>query len=103
MFLHTVKYKRKGSDGCYCSLMESYRDSDGKPVHKRVATLGFIPEDRVAFLKAAFSSRDPYDVLREEGALPPEAPSVMRSPAELTDDGRSDRQKQTNSHGTREK
>ena len=76
MFLHLVKYNLKGEKGCYCSLMESYRDSSGKPAHRRVASLGFIPEGRVAFLKAAFSKEDPLEVLRSEGVLPREGEAV---------------------------
>lgn len=70
MYLHTVSYTRKGVRGCYCSLMECHRDKSGKPVHKRIATIGFVPEERMPFMKAAFSVEDPEGVyLREKAAI----------------------------------
>lgn len=77
MFLHIVKYSKKGVKGCYCSLMESYRDDSGKPVHKRVASIGFVAEDRVPFLKAAFTQEDPYEVLSRELRLLGVDPEVL--------------------------
>ena len=78
MFLHLVNYTRKGIQGCYCSLMESYRDASGKPRHKRVASLGFFPSERIPFLKAAFSKEDPYEVLRRETSQETDMGSVDR-------------------------
>lgn len=65
MFVHAVKATRKGVKGAYCTLVESRRQ-DGSPVHGKVMSFGFIPEDRVPYLKAAFCAGDPAETLSAE-------------------------------------
>lgn len=65
MFVHPVKAKKNGKSGYYCTLVESVR-VDGKPVHRNILSFGFITQDRLPYLKAAFCSGNPEDVLRDE-------------------------------------
>ena len=65
MFVNAVPDNRGKKDGYYCTLMESYRDS-GVPKHRTVLSFGFIPSERVPYLKAAFNNGDPETILERE-------------------------------------
>jgi len=66
MFVSTVKHNKKGVDGFYCSLVESYRNDSGQPRHRKVRDLGFVPAERLPFLKAAYGEGDPFEILERE-------------------------------------
>lgn len=65
MFVHAVPDNRGHGDGYFCSLVESKR-INGVPTHKTVLSFGFVPSDRVPYLKAAFNKGDPEEILRKE-------------------------------------
>ena len=65
MFIHAVPDNRGKKDGYFCSLVESFR-INGKPTHKIILSFGFIPSDRVPYLKAAFNRGDPETILTNE-------------------------------------
>lgn len=65
MFVHAVPDNRGKKDGYYCSLVESVR-FNGTPTHKTILSFGFIPSDRVPYLKAAFNQGDPQTILERE-------------------------------------
>ena len=65
MFIHAVPDNRGKKDGYYCSLVESRR-IDGVPKHVTVLSFGFIPAERLPFLKAAFNQGDPDAILARE-------------------------------------
>jgi hypothetical protein len=62
VFIHAVPDNRGKKDGCYCSLVESHREN-GVSVHRTVLSFGFIPADRLPYLKAAFNKGNPADIL----------------------------------------
>ena len=65
MFIKAIKDNKKNRDGYYCSLVSSERVK-GKSVHKLVRSFGFIPSNRVPYLKAAFNDGDPEKILQDE-------------------------------------
>ena len=65
MFIHAVPDNRGKKDGFFCSLVESKR-IDGIPRHKTILSFGFIPSERVPYLKAAFNRGDPEAILAKE-------------------------------------
>lgn len=65
MFIHAVPDNRGKRDGYYCSLVESRR-VDGVPTHVTRASLGFVPSDRLPYLRAAFGRDDPEVTLERE-------------------------------------
>ena len=67
MFIQTTKDNKGGRDGFYCSLVKSVL-VNGKSVHRVQRTFGFIPRERVPYLKACFADGDPEEVLRRERA-----------------------------------
>lgn len=62
MFVHAVPDNRGNKDGYYCSLVESHR-VNGIPTHKMILSFGFVPSERVPYLKAAFNHGDPEAIL----------------------------------------
>lgn len=62
MFIHAVPDNKGRKDGYYCSLVESKREN-GKCKHVIIQSFGFIPAQRVPYLKAAFNSGDPDKIL----------------------------------------
>ncbi len=64
MFIHAVPDNKGHKDGFYCSLVESRREN-GKPKHVILQSFGFIPSNRLPYLKAAFNSGDPESILAE--------------------------------------
>ena len=65
MFIHAVPDNRGKKDGFFCSLVESKR-INGIPCHKTLLSFGFIPSERVPYLKAAFNRGDPEAILAKE-------------------------------------
>lgn len=65
MFINAVPDNRGKKDGYYCSLVESRR-INGVPKHETVLSFGFIPADRLPYLKAAFNRGDPEAILEQE-------------------------------------
>jgi len=62
MFVHAVTDNKNGKDGYYCSLVESVR-KNGTPVHRTILSFGFIPSERLPYLKAAFNTGNPEEIL----------------------------------------
>lgn len=67
MFVQATKDNKGGRDGYYCALVKSVIEN-GRSVHKVIRTFGFIPADRVPYLKACFTEKDPEVVLAKERA-----------------------------------
>ena len=67
MFVKAVKDNKSGKDGYYCSLVESKR-VNGKPCHKLILSFGYVPKERLAYLRAAFNEGDPEEILEREKA-----------------------------------
>lgn len=65
MFIHAVPDNRGKKDGYYCSLVESRRIK-GISKHEIVLSFGFIPSERLPYLKAAFNRGDPEAILDRE-------------------------------------
>ncbi|MCD8330665.1 MAG: hypothetical protein LUC27_08355 [Lachnospiraceae bacterium] len=65
MFVHAVPDNRGKKDGYFCSLVESKR-INGVPTHKTILSFGFIPSERIPYLKAAFNRGDPETILERE-------------------------------------
>ncbi len=65
MFIHAVPDNRGKRDGYYCSLVESHR-TGGKSVHSIKLSFGFVPSERLPYLKAAFNEGDPAVVFEKE-------------------------------------
>jgi hypothetical protein len=63
VFVHAVPDNRGKRDGFYCSLVESRR-INGVPAHSAKLSFGFIPSERLPYLKAAFNSGDPHEILQ---------------------------------------
>jgi hypothetical protein len=62
LFVHAVPDNRGKKDGYYCSLVESRR-VDGIPSHTAILSFGYVPAERLPYLKAAFNSGNPEDIL----------------------------------------
>jgi|GEM_PF-1036839 len=62
MFVHAVPDNRGKKDGFYCSLVESHR-KNGVSTHSTILSFGYIPSERLPYLKAAFNSGNPEDIL----------------------------------------
>lgn len=65
MFVHAVPDNRGKTDGYYCSLVNSRR-IDGVSKHEMILSFGYIPSDRLPYLKAAFNRGDPEAILERE-------------------------------------
>jgi hypothetical protein len=50
VFVHAVPDNRGKKDGYYCSLVESRR-VDGVPTHVNRVSLGFVPSERLPYLR----------------------------------------------------
>jgi len=62
LFIHAVPDNRGRKDGYYCSLVESRR-INGVPSHSTLLSFGYVEPERLPYLKAAFNSGDPEDIL----------------------------------------
>jgi len=62
LFIHAVPDNRGKKDGYYCSLVESRR-INGVPSHSTLLSFGYVQTERLPYLKAAFNSGNPEDIL----------------------------------------
>lgn len=62
MFVHAVPDNRGKKGGYYCSLVESRR-INGVPSHLTLMSFGYVEPERLPYLKAAFQSGNPEDIL----------------------------------------
>jgi len=62
LFIHAVPDNRGKKGGYYCALVESRR-INGVPKHLTILSFGHIVPERVPYLKAAFNSGNPEDIL----------------------------------------
>jgi len=62
MFVHAVPDNRGKKNGYYCSLVESHR-INGVSSHSTLLSFGYIEPERLPYLKAAFNSGNPEDIL----------------------------------------
>jgi len=60
--VHAVPDNRGKKGGYYCSLVESRR-INGVPSHSTLLSFGYVPPERLPYLKAAFNSGNPDDIL----------------------------------------
>ena len=66
MFIHAVPDNKGKKDGYFCSLVQSKINENGVSVHEQILKFGFIPSERLPYLRAAFNKGDPEDILRRE-------------------------------------
>lgn len=66
MFVRVIPNNKGKKDTYFCSLVESYRDENGRPRHRVVVKLGQFDAQHVPYLRAAFSSGDPAEALTHE-------------------------------------
>ena len=62
MFVRAVPDNRGKKGGYYCSLVESHR-INGVPSHSTLISFGYVEPERLPYLKAAFNSGNPEDIL----------------------------------------
>ena len=62
MFIHAVPDNRGKKGGFYCSLVESRR-INGVSSHSTIMSFGYVQAERLPYLKAAFNSGNPEDIL----------------------------------------
>lgn len=65
MFVKAIPDNKNGRDGYYCSLVESRR-VDGKSRHILMQSFGYVPSERLPYLRAAFNEGDPEEILSRE-------------------------------------
>ena len=65
MFIQATKDNKGGRDGCYCALVRTVV-KNGRQSHEVLRTLGFVPNSRIPYLKAAFNEGDPAEILKKE-------------------------------------
>lgn len=64
MFVKLVPDNRKKRDGFYCALVESVNVKGGQPTHKPIRSFGYVPKERIPYLKAAFDDGEPEEILK---------------------------------------
>jgi hypothetical protein len=62
MFVHAVPDNRGKKNGYYCSLVESRR-INGVSSHLTLLSFGYVKPERLPYLKAAFNSGNPEEIL----------------------------------------
>jgi hypothetical protein len=67
MFVKAIPDNKKGREGYYCSLVESRR-VDGKSHHVLMLSFGYVPSERLPYLRAAFNEGEPEEILSREKA-----------------------------------
>lgn len=67
MFVQPVKPAQSDRDGFFCYLMETVK-VDGKSRNKTVLSFGFVPSERVPYLKAAFDRGNPAEIFERVSA-----------------------------------
>ena len=80
MFVKAIKDNKSLREGCYCSLVESYADN-GCIKHRTIMNFGFMPFERVPFIKAAFNAGDPDEILAKEKEAVQELQAQVRQQA----------------------
>ena len=65
MFVQCTLDNKGLRNGCYCALVKSVVEN-GRSVHKVQRTFGYVPNERIPYLKAAFNDRDPAQILSRE-------------------------------------
>jgi len=65
LFIHAVPDNKGKKDGYYCSLVKSQRIK-GKSTHSIQISFGFVPTERLPYLKAAFNDGDPSEIFEKE-------------------------------------
>jgi hypothetical protein len=83
LFIHAVPDNRGKKKGYYCSLVESKR-INGIPTHRAIQSFGYVPSERLPYLKAAFNSGNPVDILGK-AKRSQEKMCVEQRPAEKMD------------------
>lgn len=68
MFIHAVPDNKGKKPGYFCSLVESVRNEKGVSVHVQKLNFGYISEERLPYLRAAFNNGDPEVILANEKA-----------------------------------
>ena len=68
MFIHAVPDNKGKKDGYFCSLVQSRLNEKGVSVHEQKLNFGFIPSERLPYLRAAFNKGDPEVILKREKA-----------------------------------
>lgn len=66
MFIHAVPDNKGKKNGYFCSLVRSKINENGVSVHEQLLNFGFIPSDRLPYLRAAFNKGDPEVILHRE-------------------------------------
>lgn len=66
MFVRVIRNNKGNKDTYFCDLVESFRDEKGVPKHRTVVKLGQFDKEHVPYLKAAFSTGNPSEVLENE-------------------------------------
>ena len=66
MFIHAVPDNKGKKDGYFCSLVQSRLNENGVSVHEQLLKFGFIPSERLPYLRAAFNKGDPEVILQRE-------------------------------------
>lgn len=66
MFVRVIPNNKGKKKTYFCDLVESYRDVNGNPKHRTVVKLGQFDKEYIPYLKAAFSTKDPAIVLKDE-------------------------------------
>lgn len=59
MFVRAVKNNKAKDNSYFCALVESYRDSSGRPKHRVLINFGKVDAESVPYLKAAFAKKKP--------------------------------------------
>ena len=67
MFVKAILDNKNGRDGYYCSLVESKR-VEGKSRHVLILSFGYVPSERLPYLRAAFNEGEPEEILSREKA-----------------------------------
>jgi hypothetical protein len=67
VFVKAIPDNKNGKDGYYCSLVESKREN-GKSYHVLMQSFGYVPSERLPYLRAAFNKGDPEEILSKERA-----------------------------------
>lgn len=65
MYIYATPDNKGHKDGYYCTLVESKR-INGVPKRTILQKFGFVPSERLPYLKAAFNKGNPEEILKKE-------------------------------------
>lgn len=68
MFIHAVPDNKGKKPGYFCSLVESVRNEKGVSVHVQKFNFGYVPAERLPYLRAAFNKGNPEEIFAKEKA-----------------------------------